>query len=82
MCDDVYGGTWRLADKVWRRYGVRRRPGGRHAIRRRCAAAVSPEAVRERGPVGLVWIETPTNPLLKVVDISRDGRRSRVRPAR
>ena len=22
MCDDVYGGTWRLADKVWSRYGV------------------------------------------------------------
>ena len=23
MSDDVYGGTWRLADKVWRRYGSR-----------------------------------------------------------
>ena len=22
MSDDVYGGTWRLADKVWRRYGI------------------------------------------------------------
>ena len=22
MSDDVYGGTWRLADKLWRRYGI------------------------------------------------------------
>jgi cystathionine gamma-synthase len=22
LSDDVYGGTWRLADQVWRRYGV------------------------------------------------------------
>jgi cystathionine gamma-synthase len=68
MCDDVYGGTWRLADKVWSRYGVRVDPAdvtSPDAV----GAAVSPEAVRERGPVGLVWIETPTNPLLKVADI-------------
>ena len=46
MSDDVYGGTWRLADKVWRRYGdrdrcarpARPRRGGRR-LRRRTAAA-------------------------------------------
>jgi len=68
MCDDVYGGTWRLADKVWSRYGINVDPvdvTNPDAVR----AAVSPEAVRERGPVGLVWIETPTNPLLKLADI-------------
>jgi len=68
MCDDVYGGTWRLADKVWSRYGVKVDPvdvTNPEAVR----AAVSPEAVRERGPVALVWIETPTNPLLKIADI-------------
>ena len=68
MCDDVYGGTWRLADKVWSRYGVRVDPAdvtSPDAVR----AALSPQAVEERGPVGLVWIETPTNPLLKVADI-------------
>ncbi len=51
MCDDVYGGTWRLADKVWSRYGVKVDPvdvTDPEAVR----AAVSPEAVRERGPVG------------------------------
>ncbi|HEX5578759.1 MAG TPA: cystathionine gamma-synthase [Candidatus Limnocylindria bacterium] len=68
MCDDVYGGTWRLAAKVWSRYGVRVDPAdvtSPDAVR----AALSPEAVREHGPVALVWIETPTNPLLKVADI-------------
>jgi cystathionine gamma-synthase len=68
MCDDVYGGTWRLANTVWSRYGVRVDPVDvthPEAVR----AAVSPEAVGERGPVALVWIETPTNPLLKIADI-------------
>jgi len=68
MCDDVYGGTWRLAAKVWARYGVRVDPAdvtSPDAVR----AALSPDAVRQHGPVGLVWIETPTNPLLKVADL-------------
>jgi cystathionine gamma-synthase len=68
MCDDVYGGTWRLADKVWTRYGVKVDPvdvTSPEAVQ----AAVSPQAVDERGPVALVWIETPTNPLLKIADI-------------
>jgi cystathionine beta-lyase/cystathionine gamma-synthase len=68
MCDDVYGGTWRLADKVWSRYGVAvdavdvTNP---EAVR----AALAPDAVMARGPVGMVWIETPTNPLLKIADL-------------
>jgi cystathionine gamma-synthase len=69
MSDDVYGGTWRLADKVWRRYGI-----AADAIDLTDHAAVesalSAGAVAERGPVAMVWIETPTNPLLKIVDIA------------
>ncbi|HEY7847435.1 MAG TPA: cystathionine gamma-synthase [Candidatus Limnocylindria bacterium] len=68
MCDDVYGGTWRLADKVWSRYGIAVDPvdvTDPEAVR----AAVSAEAASERGPVRLVWIETPTNPLLKIANI-------------
>jgi cystathionine gamma-synthase len=70
LSDDVYGGTWRLADKVWRRYGVAAEPidlTDANAL----AAALSPEATQERGPVGMIWIETPTNPTLKIVDIRR-----------
>jgi cystathionine gamma-synthase len=64
MSDDVYGGTWRLADKVWRRYGIETDP-----IDLRDLDAVAAAFAAERAP-RMVWIETPTNPLMKVVDIS------------
>ncbi|HET7142096.1 MAG TPA: cystathionine gamma-synthase [Candidatus Limnocylindria bacterium] len=70
LSDDVYGGTWRLADKVWRRYGIAAEPvdlTDAEAV----AAAISPEASHDHGPVAMVWIETPTNPTLKIVDIRR-----------
>jgi cystathionine gamma-lyase len=59
--DDLYGGSFRLFDKVFRRLGLRfvyadaRDP-------RSVAAAITP---RTR----LCWIETPTNPLLRLADI-------------
>ena len=64
MSDDVYGGTWRLADKVWRRYGIET-----EAIDLPDLDAVASAFAGDRPP-RMVWIETPTNPLLKVVDIS------------
>ena len=64
MSDDVYGGTWRLADKVWRRYGIETEP-----IDLRDLDAVAASLSGDRPP-RLVWIETPSNPLLKVIDIS------------
>jgi cystathionine gamma-synthase len=68
MSDDVYGGTWRLADKVWRRYGVRADP-----IDLTDLDAVAAAFSAERPP-RMVWIETPSNPLMKVVDISAIAR--------
>jgi len=68
MSDDVYGGTWRLADKVWRRYGIETDP-----IDLRDLDAVAAAFAGERAP-RMVWIETPSNPLLKVVDISAVAR--------
>jgi cystathionine gamma-synthase len=68
MCDDVYGGTWRLADKVWSRYGIMVDPVDvtePDAV----GAALAPEVMADRGPVAMVWIESPTNPLLKIADI-------------
>src|ERR671915_743848 len=70
MSDDVYGGTWRLADRVWRRYGIETQP-----VDLRDLDAVAASLNAERAP-RLVWIETPTNPLLKVVDISAVARLS------
>ena len=64
MSDDVYGGTWRLADRVWRRYGVET-----DAVDLRDHDAVA-AALAGDAPPRMVWIETPTNPLLKVIDIS------------
>jgi cystathionine beta-lyase/cystathionine gamma-synthase len=68
MSDDVYGGTWRLADKVWTRYGIRT-----DAVDLRDHDAIA-SALGGDTPPRMVWIETPTNPLLKVIDISAVAR--------
>jgi cystathionine gamma-synthase len=65
LSDDVYGGTWRLADRVWRRYGVEA-----DAVDLTDLDAVAAAIAGDRRPARMVWIETPTNPLLKVVDIA------------
>ncbi len=68
MSDDVYGGTWRLADKVWRRYGIET-----DVADLRDLDAVAGAFAGDHPP-RLVWIETPSNPLMKVVDISAIAR--------
>jgi cystathionine gamma-synthase len=68
LSDDAYGGTWRLASKVWSRYGVQTDAVNLCDIDALAAALASGPAVR------MVWIETPTNPLMKVVDISAVAR--------
>jgi cystathionine beta-lyase/cystathionine gamma-synthase len=59
--DDVYGGTWRLADKVWSRYGVV--VDVVDMCNRDAVAAALTDRTR------MVWVESPTNPFLKVVDL-------------
>jgi cystathionine gamma-synthase len=68
MSDDVYGGTWRLADKVWRRYGIETDPVDLPDL-----DAVA-SAFEGDSPPRMVWIETPSNPLLKVVDVAAVAR--------
>ncbi|WP_053203477.1 cystathionine gamma-synthase [Jiangella muralis] len=60
--DDAYGGTFRLVSKVAERWGVSwtAAPVTDVAAVR---AAVRPETK-------LIWVETPTNPLLSVADIT------------
>ena len=60
--DDAYGGTFRLISKVAERWGVRwtaanlsNLDSARHAL---------------TGGARVVWVETPTNPLLGVADIA------------
>ncbi len=68
MSDDVYGGTWRLADKVWRRYGIET-----DTVDLRDLSAVETAIGTGRAP-RMVWVETPSNPLLKVIDIAAVAR--------
>ncbi|HEX3266131.1 MAG TPA: PLP-dependent transferase, partial [Candidatus Limnocylindrales bacterium] len=60
--DDVYGGTFRYLERVRGPQGV---------TTRYADLAADPEAMWESlsDRTRLVWFETPTNPLLKVVDI-------------
>ncbi|MBN8728207.1 MAG: cystathionine gamma-synthase [Xanthomonadales bacterium] len=58
---DCYGGTWRLLD-AWARKGRFRVVSVDFADARALAAALA-------GTADLVWLETPSNPLLRITDI-------------
>jgi cystathionine gamma-synthase len=58
---DLYGGTYRLVDKVMARWGLE------YDLVDQTDLAAVERAVRE--DTRLIWIESPTNPFLKVVDI-------------
>ncbi len=71
--DDMYGGTFRLFDKVMRRHGIRF-----SYVDPRDPALV--EAAFEPA-TKLVWLETPTNPMLKLADIAAIAKLSKARGA-
>lgn len=60
-CDDVYGGTFRLFDKVLKRY----------KLEFDFADLTNPQSLERyiRDNTKLVWLESPSNPLLKLIDI-------------
>jgi len=60
--NDAYGGTFRLIDKVFTQWDVTYTPAALSdvdAVR----AAITPQT-------RLIWVETPTNPLLAIADIA------------
>lgn len=61
--DDLYGGTWRLFERV------RRRSAG---LQVSYVDATDVDAVRAaiRPETRMIWLETPSNPLLKVADLA------------
>lgn len=61
--DDVYGGTRRLFEKVWKRHGID------FTFADLSAPGVLEAAITAR--TRMVWVESPTNPLLKLVDLAR-----------
>ena len=60
--DDAYGGTFRLIDKVFRHWGV-----DHTAVHLADLDAVR-GAITDR--TKMIWVETPTNPLLSIADIT------------
>jgi cystathionine gamma-synthase len=60
---DAYGGTYRLFAKVQERWGLDFTPSGGHDVDAFRAAL-------EPGRTKVIWVETPTNPLLGIVDIA------------
>ncbi|WP_107704648.1 cystathionine gamma-synthase [Nocardioides allogilvus] len=60
--DDAYGGTFRLFDKVARVWGLDHSPAAVSDVDAMRAAIVP-------GRTKIVWVETPTNPMLNIGDI-------------
>ncbi|HYD01478.1 MAG TPA: PLP-dependent transferase, partial [Phycisphaerales bacterium] len=71
--DDVYGGTFRLVDKVYKQLGITatRVDFTNHAA---LQAAFTPKTK-------LVWGETPTNPMLRLCDIAAVSKIAKARNA-
>ena len=72
--NDVYGGTYRLFVRVYREYG----------LKFSFVDTTDPEAVARALTPGtrLIWLETPTNPLLRVTDIAAVVQVARAHPSR
>lgn len=65
---DVYGGTYRLATKVFAKYGL--------DFKFLDAFEADQILAKVTPKTKMIWVETPTNPLLNIIDIQRlaDGR--------
>ena len=61
--DDLYGGTHRLLENVFRRWGLKATYADVDDIH------TFSKAVQKN--TKLIWVETPTNPLLKIIDIRK-----------
>ncbi|WP_140936721.1 cystathionine gamma-synthase [Sphingobacterium lumbrici] len=64
--EDLYGGSYRIFTKVYERYGIKFvfvNTSDSEAVRR---------GITEK--TKLIWIETPTNPTLKLADIAEIGK--------
>ena len=58
-CDDVYGGTYRLFEQVRRHYGLEFSYFDTSDIK----------TIKSQKATKLIWLESPTNPLLKIADV-------------
>ena len=63
LCDDVYGGTFRMFNNIFGQLGI-------NFTRVDMTDAEATQAAFT-DETKLVWLETPTNPMLKIVDIAQ-----------
>ncbi len=59
--NDLYGGTYRIFTKIFEKYGIKF-----HFVNMTSVADVE---VKINANTKLIWAETPTNPMMRVVDI-------------
>jgi cystathionine gamma-lyase len=73
LCDDVYGGTNRLFHRVF----------GQLGIETILVDMTTPDAITKafKDNTKLLWVETPTNPMLKVIDIAMVAEQARAHNA-
>ena len=64
--DDLYGGSYRIFTKVYEGYGIKF-----HFVNTSNPEEVA-QAINEK--TKLIWVETPTNPTLKLADIEAIGK--------
>jgi cystathionine gamma-synthase len=72
--NDAYGGTFRLIDKVFTQWNVGYTPVALSDLDA-VAAAITPQT-------RLIWVETPTNPLLSIADIGAIAELGKQSPAK
>src|SRR3954471_19785900 len=58
--NDMYGGTYRLFTKVFAKFGI--------AFRYTDTTSIEKVKAAVTGKTKLIWVETPTNPLMNVTD--------------
>jgi cystathionine gamma-lyase len=66
LSDDVYGGTYRQFDKVFKQFGI--------TYTRVDMTDLDATEAAFTAKTRMLWTETPTNPLLKVIDIGAVAR--------
>ncbi|PWV54135.1 cystathionine gamma-synthase [Chitinophaga sp. S165] len=64
--NDLYGGTYRIFTKVFERYGIKFQFIGMQEAEN-IRSYITPKTK-------LIWIETPTNPLLNIIDIAASAK--------
>ena len=68
--DDLYGGTWRIFEHFRRNYGF-------DVVYVDTSDPRTIERAMEERPTALLWLETPTNPLMHLVDLRAAARIAR-----